>query len=147
MREFIEQLKIFCSINKRFPNAVDLRIETSWIWEEATPDQIRQFLLGVTSADSDLPVGGYSMFDHAFPYFLNWLQTVRFRVTNGNLAKISNAIGGTGLNAQSISRLRTGRRRITENERKALLELYLLATGQRKQLKQEVLNSNGTTTV
>lgn len=143
MRDFQHKLKIFCSVHKRFPNVTDLHNAMNNIWEEATPTEIRLFLLGIISTDSDLPLGYYSMFNHAFPYFLNWLQTVRFRVTNGNLAKISNAIGGTGLNAQSISRLRTGRRRITEDERKALLELYLLATGQRKQLKQEVLNSNG----
>jgi hypothetical protein len=143
MKEFQRVLNAFCSIYKRFPSAADLHNAPNHIWEGATPNEIRLFLLGIISTDSDLPIDHPSVFNHAFPYFLNWLQTVRFRVTNGNLAKISNAIGGTGLTAQSISRLRTGRRRITEDERKALLELYLLATGQRKQLKQEVLNSNG----
>jgi hypothetical protein len=136
----LTKISEFVAVHKRFPTAVDLRKADQQIWRELTPSETREFLENAYQCDPKCWA--------AFQYWLYWLQAVRFRVTNANLAAILESQSAllrytSGLD---ISRLKYGRRSMCVIELNVLYNLYLLSSDQRHKLKQEVLNSNGTTT-
>jgi hypothetical protein len=132
----------FVAAHKKFPTAVDLRKTDHRLWEELTPEETAGFILKT--------VEGLELFTVAFKYWLYWLQAVRFKATNELMTAMTRRVDPKFdliMSKLTISRLKFGRRALKPNVAANLLKLYLLSVEQRKQLKQEVLNSNGTTTV
>ncbi len=141
MTTLSSKISKFVAAHKKFPAAVDLRKADHRIWEELTPRETEYMLWRVSHIEY---LG--SEWDTGFQYWLYWLQAKRLRITNGNLAVLLTRKYKVLSMGITISRLKTGRRMPKAVEIDALYKLYLLSPSEIKQLKQEVLNSNGTTT-
>jgi hypothetical protein len=131
----------FVAAHKRFPTAVDFRRAETKLWEELTPTETWELLSEVFNRDQKFLIG--------FRYWLHWLQTVRFRVTEKVFIQLLESIAGSSLKLLTgklcISRLKYGRKMLTPNMALVLHKLYLLSAAERTELKRKVLNS-GTTT-
>jgi hypothetical protein len=128
--------------HKKFPTAVDLRKADHRIWEELSPAETLELL---EKAYNNL-TNNEKLYRIAFSYWLYWLQAVRFRVINDVLVQLmitQEPICRLTTNRLSISRLKAGRLGLSWAKMRAFYKLYLLSADERRELKQEVLNSNG----
>lgn len=141
MSTLLTKISEFVSAHKKFPTVVEFRRADTKLWEELTPAETWELLSEAFNCDDSCGI--------AFRYWLYWLQAVRFRATNKLLTKCivrADASYDLIIDKLVVSRLKTGRKMLTENIINNLYKLYLMSPAQRADLKRKVLNSNGTTT-
>lgn len=142
MSTLLTKISEFVAAHKKFPTAVDLRKADHKLWEELTPEETWEFLKNAYNRLTD----DEKLCRIAFSYWLYWLQAVRFKVINDILARLmitQEPICQATTGKLSISRLKAGRLCPSRATIRALYKLYLLSADKRRELKQEVLNSNG----
>ena len=146
MSTLLTKISKFVAAHKKFPTVVDLRKADHRIWEELTPAETWELLERSCNDLND----SYEPCRIAFSYWLYWLQGVRFKVTNSVLVHLmvtQEPLCIITTNKLAISRLKAGRLCLSWAQMIAFYKLYLLSADERRELKQEILKLNGTTTV
>lgn len=138
MTTLSSKISKFVAAHKRYPTVVEFRRADTKLWEELTPAETWELLSEAFNCDDSCGI--------AFRYWLYWLQAVRFRATNKLLTECivyANENYDLITDKLVVSRLKTGRKMLTENLINNLYKLYLMSPAQRADLKRKVLNSNG----